>query len=155
MRQSTRVVSRPGKGKEFGNPQVAAVFAAYPRVINAKLQRLRKLIFEVAATTQGVGPLEETLKWGLPSYLTTQSGSGSTIRLDQVKSKPGYYAMYFHCQTTLVETFRDLFRNQLHFEGNRCILLKAHEPMPLTQLRECIALALTYHLAKQATRASR
>ena len=31
--------------------------------------------------------------------------SGSTIRIDQVKSAAGQYAVYFHCQTDLVETF--------------------------------------------------
>ena len=46
---------------------------------------------------------------GQPSYLTPETKSGSTIRIDQVKAAAGQYAVYFHCQTDLVETFRELY----------------------------------------------
>ena len=77
-------------------------------------------------TTEGVGALEETLKWGQPSYLTTESKSGSTVRIDQVKAEAGRYAVYFHCQTDLVETFRELYPD-LRYGGNRSIILDAGE----------------------------
>ena len=57
------------------------------------------------ATVEGVGPLTETLKWGQPSYLTQESGSGSTVRIDRLKKGDGY-AIYFHCQSGLVDEFR-------------------------------------------------
>ena len=90
---------------------VEAVFSTYPAPVKARLLALRRLIFDIADTTEGVGALEETLKWGQPSYLTTESKSGSTVRIDQVKAEAGRYAVYFHCQTDLVETFRELIRN--------------------------------------------
>ena len=90
---------------------------------------LRRLIFDTAKSTGGVGALEEALKWGQPSYLTPESKSGSTIRIDQVKSSPGQYAVYFHCQTDLVETFRELYP-ELSFSGNRAIVLDAAEKAP-------------------------
>jgi len=40
------------------------------------------MIFDVAKKTPGVGKLEEDLRWGQPSYLTLETGSGSTIRID-------------------------------------------------------------------------
>ena len=109
---------------------------------------LRRLIFDTAKTTKGVGALEEALKWGQPSYLTTESKSGSTIRIDQVKAEAGGYAVYFHCQTDLVETFRELYP-ELRYGGNRSILLDAGEKLPEAALRHCIALALTYHARKR------
>jgi hypothetical protein len=109
---------------------------------------LRRLIFDTADTTEGVGALEEALKWGQPSYLTAESKSGSTIRIDQVKAEAGGYAVYFHCQTDLVETFRELYP-ELRYGGNRSILLDAGEKLPEAALRHCIALALTYHLRKR------
>jgi hypothetical protein len=112
------------------------------------LLALRRLIFETAKATGGVGALEEALKWGQPSYLTTESESGSTIRIDQVKSQAGQYAVYFHCQTDLVETFRELYP-ELRYSGNRAILLDASEKVPETALRHCVALALTYHARKR------
>ncbi len=132
------------------DPAVAAVFAAYPKPLKLKLQALRRLIFDTAGTTEGVGVLEEALKWGQPSYLTAETRSGSTIRIDQVKSVPNQYAIYFHCQTDLVSTFREIYP-ELTYGGNRSILLDASDALPEAALRHCVALALTYHLNKRRT----
>lgn len=130
-------------------PAVDKVFEAYPKPVKAKLLALRRLIFDTAKATEGVGALEEALKWGQPSYLTTESKSGSTVRIDQVKSEAGQVAVYFHCQTNLVETFRELYP-ELRYSGNRAILLDAGDRLPDAELRHCVALALTYHLGKRA-----
>ena len=45
-------------------------FAAYPPNIRRKLMALRALIFDVASATEGVGRLEEAIKWGEPAYVT-------------------------------------------------------------------------------------
>ncbi len=134
---------------DFSDPAVSAVFSSYPKPINAKLLALRRLIFDTAKMTEGVGRIEETLKWGQPSYLTPETKSGSTIRIDQIKSAGNQYAIYFHCQTDLVETFRELYPSEFSYEGNRCILLGAAEKLPEPALRHCVALALTYHLKKR------
>ncbi len=128
------------------HPSVAAVFDAYPEELRLRLQALRQLIFDVAAETEGVGDLEETLKWGQPSYLTSQSKSGSTIRIDRVKSEPGKYAMYFICHTNLVETFEQMYDDLFTFDGNRAIVFDTSESIPVDALAHCVALALTYHL---------
>jgi hypothetical protein len=130
---------------------IDAVFAAYPQPVKSRLQALRRLIFDTAKTTEGVGALEEALKWGQPSYLTSESKSGSTVRIDQLKTQAGGYAVYFHCQTDLIETFRELYP-ELRYSGNRAILLDAGEKLPEAALRHCIALALTYHARKKAAR---
>src|ERR1700761_565332 len=132
------------------NDGVAEAFEVHNARIKRKLKALRKLILDTARKTDGVGPLEETLKWGQVSYLTSESGSGSTIRIDQDRSADDQVALYFHCQTNLVETFRELYP-KLRFSGNRAILLDANSKLPEAELRHCIALALTYHLAKRKT----
>lgn len=135
-------------GAAKSKSSVAAAFDAYPKPTRSKLMALRKLILDTAKTTKGVGRIEEALKWGQPSYLTSESKSGSTIRIDQVKSVPGQYAVYFHCQTNLVETFRELYP-ELKYGGNRAILLDAKDKLPATELRHCVALALTHHSGKK------
>jgi Domain of unknown function (DU1801) len=147
---------RIGKKKPAQKPDantldsaVDAVFGAYPKPLKAKLLALRRLIFDTAKTTKGVGALEETLKRGQPSYLTPETKSGSTIRIDQVKSAANRYAVYFHCQTDLVETFRELYPTEFSYGGNRSILLNAEDAVPEQALRHCVALALTYHLSKR------
>lgn len=127
---------------------VSAMFESYPKPVRSKLLALRKLILDTAKKTKGVGAVEEALKWSQPSYLTSESKSGSTIRIDQVKSVPDQYAVYFHCQTNLVETFRELYPN-LKYGGNRAILLDAKVKLPEAELRHCVALALTYHSRKR------
>jgi len=139
--------------ERFADPAVAAVFGAYPGETKAKLLALRRLIFETAAATPGVGALEETLKWGQPSYLTSETKSGSTIRIDRVKpdgktEDRDRYAVYFHCQTTLVATFRELYPETLTFGGNRSILFDLDQPVPKAALKHCIGLALTYHRSR-------
>jgi hypothetical protein len=144
---ATRVARKPSPN--FRDSAVDSVFKAYPKPLKAKLLALRRLIFDTANATTGVGALEETLKWGQPSYLTTETKSGSTIRIDQVKSAANQYAVYFHCQTDLVETFRELYPTELSYGGNRSILLNAADQLPEPALRHCVALALTYHLNKR------
>lgn len=133
----------------FANAEVAKVFEDYPADVRRKLLALRELILATASSTEGVGELEETLKWGEPAYLTSKSKSGSTIRIDWKKARPDEYAMYFNCQTTLVETFRTLFPKEFKFEGNRAIVFKASDAVPADSLAFCMAAALTYHRSRE------
>ena len=127
------------------NAAVALAFDALPPAMRRKLMALRKLILDTAAATEGVGEIEETLKWGEPAYVTAQSKSGSTVRIGWKKSAPSQYAVYFHCQTHLVETFRTLFPGDFRFEGNRAIVFDAADTVPRDALALCVAAALTYH----------
>jgi Domain of unknown function (DU1801) len=134
----------------FKHPAVAAVFEQYPERVRTKLLVLRELVFETAASIAAVGEIEETLRWGEPAYLTTESGSGSMIRINRLDPRKGGYAMYFHCQTNLVAKFRELHPDAFAFEGNRAILFHETDAVPLAELRECISLALTYRSGKKS-----
>lgn len=135
--------------KRFADPRVAATFKAYRPEVRARLMALRETIFEVAAATPGVGVLTETLKWSQPSYLTEETGSGTTVRIDRLKGDSGGYAIYFHCQSGVVGQFRDLYPETFRYEGERAIQFGAKERVPVRELRHCIALALTHHLRKK------
>ncbi len=125
---------------------VQAVFDSYPPALRKKLRVLRQLIFDTAAATDGVGLLEETLKWGEPAYVTPGK-SGSTVRID-CKKDLARYAIYFNCNTTLVDTFRSLFPGTFAFEGNRALVFGLSDRLPCKELAFCISMALTYHLKK-------
>lgn len=129
----------------IASPKVAAVLHAYPPAMRARLLALRALIYDVAAKTDGVGELDETLKWGEPAYLTP-SKSGSTIRLGWKPSAPDEAALYFICTTGLVDRFRELYPRSFRFGGNRALLFDAKSKLPEKALRHCIAMALTYKL---------
>ena len=127
-------------------------FNAYPKPVRDKLVALRNMIFDVAKKTPGVGKLEEALRWGQPSYLTPETGSGSTIRIDQIRNEPGKYAMYFICTSGLIEDFRELYKDKMKFAGNRSIVFDVDDRLPEAALRHCISLALTYHLRKRVSK---
>ena len=124
-------------------------FSVYPKPVQTKLRALRQMIFDVAKKTSGVGKLEEALRWGQPSYLTPETGSGSTIRIDHIKNEPDKYAMYFICTSGLIEDFKELYKDEMKFVGNRSIVFDVGDRLPEAALRHCISLALTYHLRKK------
>ncbi len=128
------------------NPEVELTFANYPDSVRRKLFELRELIIETAKEIDGLTNLEETLKWGEPSYITKH---GSTLRMDWKSKKPDQYAMYFKCTSRLVDTFRAVFKNVFNFEGNRAIVFQLKDQIPKKELKECIKATLTYHKVKQ------
>jgi len=134
---------------EIKNPDVAAVFDAYPESIRPKLLFLRKLILETAAKTKVVGEIEETLKWGEPSYLTPKTKSGSTVRIDWKKSLEDQYSIFFKCTANLVPAFKEKYPEEFKYGGDRSIDFHIDDEIPVNELRNCIMLALTYHQNKK------
>ena len=131
-------------GPPVPGPIVEAL-SHYPEPFRLRLLDIRELVYAVAAETEGVGPLTETLKWGEPAYLTEQSKSGTTIRLGATRAAPGACAVLFNCKTTLVETFRSHFAEDFAFEGNRALLVPVTGTLPREPLMLCLRAALTYH----------
>jgi hypothetical protein len=128
------------------NPAVKTVLDNYPKRVRSKMRHLRKLVLETASETEGLKQLEETLKWGEPSYLTKH---GSTIRMDWKAKKPDQYAMYFKCTSKLVPTFKVVYDDLFDFEGDRAIVFQLGDTVPDEALKSCIKAGLTYHKVKQ------
>lgn len=129
----------------ISDSRVKEVFEKYPESVKTQLLDLRDLVLNTASEIDGLEKLEETLKWGEPSYLTKH---GSTIRMDWKKKNPEHFALYFKCTSRLVETFKILYKDILKFEGTRAIVFQLDEKSPKKELKHCITLALTYHKVK-------
>jgi hypothetical protein len=127
------------------DPKIKQVFANYPDIVRNEMQFLRKLVIETATETEDIDKLEETLKWGEPSFVTHY---GSTLRMDWKERTPNQYAMYFQCTSRLVDTFRMVFNNKFQYEGNRAIVFQLKQRIPVLELKECIKACLTYHKVK-------
>ncbi len=134
-----------GKLKLNSNPRIAEIFANYPDSVRDKMHYLRGLVIETAEETESVSKLEETLKWGEPSFITN---NGSTLRMDWKEKSPHQYAMYFQCTSRLVDTFKAVFDNTFQYEGNRAIVFRINQKIPVLELKACIKAALTYHQVK-------
>ena len=125
--------------------KVTQQIEGYPPEASQRLFQLRELIKKTANRAEGVQKLQETTKWGEPSYVTP---TGSTVRMDWKERTPDKYYLYFICTTELVSTFRLIFGDELTFEGNRAIVMELKEPLPEAPLEQCLHLALTYHKIK-------
>lgn len=125
--------------------EVLSVIEGYPDKIRDRLLEVRELVYQVANEREEIGPLTETLKWSQPSFLTEVSGSGTTVRID--RHTDNEVAIFFHCQTSLVETFRELLP-ELNYLKNRAIILNVNEPLPVDEVKVCLDMALTYKLDK-------
>ncbi|EGQ9162840.1 DUF1801 domain-containing protein [Vibrio parahaemolyticus] len=119
-------------------------FDEYPDNARVRLEELRNLVFQVASELE-LGEVDETLKWGEPSYSVK---TGSPLRMDWKLKSPNSYYLFFNCQTKLIDTFRELYSDELVFQGNRAIVLTLSKPLPETVIKSCLELALTYHQRK-------
>ena len=129
----------------ISNPKVKDVFNNYPKSVRNQLLHLRELVLSVALEIDGLEKLEETLKWSEPSYLTKY---GSTVRMDWKEKNPEQFAIYFKCTSSLVPTFKTIYKDKFEFEGTRAIIIKLNDKIPEAELKHCISMALTYHKIK-------
>lgn len=133
----------------FSESAVEGVYDSYPEDVRPTMLALRDLVYSSAQKLGAVNGLSESLKWGEPSY---KSGCGSALRLHWKESDPDFGRVFFHCQTCLVETFRELYPDVFEFEGNRAIKLRLGGEIDLASLGQCMELALCYHEIKHLPR---
>lgn len=130
------------------SPELASVIKSYPATAQTYALNIRNLIHDIASKDPKIGQITETLKWGEPAFLTSKPKSGTTLRFDWKESRPDKIGLFVHCNTALIQTFRDMFGSALEFEGNRAIWLDLKAPPPEDILTVCIGKILTYHLNK-------
>ncbi|WP_404340652.1 DUF1801 domain-containing protein [Pseudoalteromonas mariniglutinosa] len=124
--------------------EIKAKFSSYPQQAQTQLKIIRCLIFSIAKEN-ALGTVEETLKWGEPSYMVK---GGSTIRIDWKVKDPDVIKVYFHCQTSLVATFQEIYRNEFKYEGKRAIVIPLDAHAESGPLNHCLQMALQYHSLK-------
>ena len=133
---------------DFLNPETAHVFSQYQTQTKQTLLIIRQWIFDIAQSSDEIGEIEECLKWGEPSYVTHSPKSGTTLRLSQLKSNPTEYALCVHCQTTLIEEFRQVYPD-FKYDKNRGVIFDSNKPVATDAVKQFIYLALSYHFRKR------
>ncbi len=133
------------KLKVTTNLEFEAKLESYPDFVQDKLKYLRTLVIQTAKETPEITSLEETLKWGEPSFVTK---IGSTLRIDWKEKSPKQYQMYFSCTSRLVKTFKLVFGELFGYENNRAIIFQFDQEIPVMELKECIKASLIYHKVK-------
>ncbi len=133
--------------RPFEDEKVKAVYDGFPPDIREMTLTLRDLIFSVAWDTPQVGRVEETLKWGQPSYLTPDTKAGSTLRIGMAKQ--GGAALFAHCATGIISTYASTFPDTDLIEGNRAVIFTSADKIVPMRLRLLIYHGLTYHLKER------
>ncbi len=126
------------------DPRLENIYSKYPENVRPKIKNVHRLIIESAKELE-LEELEETLKWGEPSFL---SKHGSTIRIDWKEKTPEIYSTYFKCTSKLVSTFKQVFGPLFDYENNRAIRFTFDQQIPEDELKQCIKAALIYHKVK-------
>ena len=108
----------------FSDQQVSAFFDLLDPESRRNLLEIRSLIFAEAANLPDPADVEESLKWGEPSYRLAGRNRGKAVRINRHKSGMGKVAFFFHCRTGLIEQFREQLGDSVVFEGSRAVVLQ-------------------------------
>ena len=125
---------------------INTVLSRYQAAHKAKLEHLRSLVHGTANEIPEIIEVEESLKWGQPSFGVKPKGVGSSVRID--KCDEGI-SVYFICNTGLVDKFREIYPDTFNYVGNREIHFALDDDLHEDELSHCIAMALTYHSNKK------
>ena len=123
--------------------EIQTAYDAFPPAVKSGTMALRTLIYETAKGISGLAAPTECLRWGQPSYITP---IGSTLRIGIPKS--GGFALYAHCQSTIISQFAQGFGADFQIEGNRAVLFQSKDDIQPEKLRLMIEHALTYKRKK-------
>lgn len=122
---------------------VEAALADYPDATRDRVLQLREVLWEVVAAEPAIGVVEESLKWGQPSYRPATAGTGTTVRIDRVSGSDDV-AVFTPCSTSLVAEFRAAHGSIATYDGKRGVIVPAEGEIPLAALRDHMREALLY-----------
>jgi hypothetical protein len=128
------------------NPKVKAKYSSYPPKVKPELQKLRKLILDIALKDKDIDLIDEDLKWGEPSFITKTSGS--TLRIDWKQKRPESISLFFNCRTKLISMFKEIYPDDFNYIGEREIRLPLAKKYPIKKLSKCIEMTLKYNHIK-------
>ncbi|GAA6208895.1 DUF1801 domain-containing protein [Cognatishimia sp. WU-CL00825] len=136
--------------KPFLDQAIKEAFMALPEQARPGVLKLRDLILTEAENLPQVGPVHEVLRWGQPSFITPKVKAATPLRLGTHKSAT--FALFAHCQSSVISDYAMRFPGWDKLDGNRAVLFDNVTDIEPFRLGTLIRHALTYHLpvAKQA-----
>lgn len=123
---------------------VLKCISQWPEPARRSFSTIRHIVLDVASRT-GVGTLEETLKWGQPSWLPRKKGVGATLRCNWSAKRPDHISLFVHCGSRIIEMIQPLYPTSFQYEGQRGLHMVLDDPLPIDAIDHCVALTLTYH----------
>lgn len=121
------------------------IFLGYAEPLRSTLLEIREMIFTQAVLFNI--PITETIHWWQPSYIPVAKNTGKTIRID--KFGDTQVALFFNCNTTIVQDIKNRFADQVQCSKNRAIVLDAGQVLPSEILQYAIQSGLSYFKQKK------
>jgi len=128
-------------------PEIVTIIDAYPMPARTGILTLRNLIFDVARELPEVDTVREVIRWGQPAYMPQKPRVGTSLRLGL--HRDAHFALFAHCQTTVIASYAQAFPGWDRLDGNRAILFDDLDQIEPERLQYLIRCALTYHLKEK------
>jgi hypothetical protein len=125
--------------RPFACDRVADAFDLADDQARVGLLALRDLILETAESLPDIGPVEEALRWGQPSYI---SRKGTPLRLGVPKS--ARCGLFVHCQSRVIPNYLERYPAWDRIDGTRAVLFDRPDQIEPLRHSWLIRHALTY-----------
>ena len=132
------------------NPALKTLITNWSPAAQDTLAQCRA-IFERVSGDSGIGPLDESLKWGQPAWRPKKPRTGSTVRLAWNAEEPTRLAVFVDCKTDLAARVGDLYPEFIENDRRRRMAIDLSAPFPEQAMSHMAAMTFTYHLNKRTT----
>lgn len=109
-----------------------------------------RTLFHEIADENNLGTLDETLKWGQPSWRPSRPRTGSTLRISWSEGAPDELALFVDCKTDLAERMRETYPDLPRNDGSRALAISLRKPLPEQALAHLAEMTFSYHLKRSA-----
>lgn len=120
----------------------------WPDAAQARLWACRALFHQIAQDAK-VGRLDETLKWGQPSWRPVAPRTGSTLRAGWHSDRAQMLSLFVDCKTDLAARMRDFYPHLPLNDGRRHLAVAIEGPLPQQALSHLAEMTFTYHRARR------
>lgn len=107
-----------------------------------------RTLFHRIAQENNIGVLDETLKWGQPSWRPRRARTGSTLRMNWSPASPDQMSFFVDCKTDLAARMATLYPTPFSNDGRRRLDMSLALPLPEQALAHLAEMTFTYHLRR-------
>lgn len=124
-------------------------FASWSEPAQKAAWDCRTLFHDIAAEN-ALGALDESLKWGQPSWRPKRLRTGSTLRMSWSPASPDRLALFVDCKTDLAARMQEIYPDLPANDGRRALAVDLRAELPRQALAHLAQMTFTYHLKKRA-----
>ena len=130
---------------EHAPAPLLALIAKWSGPAQQRLWACRAIFHDVAGAA-GIGDLDESLKWGQPSWRPIKPRTGSTLRVSWDSGDPDHLPLFVDCKTDLASRMQSLYPDLPQNDGRRRLAVDLTQPLPEQAIAHLAQMTFCYHL---------